>query len=185
MDHLIAAAGGFLLAGGPSPPGSGGRKQLGTADSREGRALALLEPPRRRIGRVFLHCSASDDEALAGDRLVAEVRAWHLARGFSDVGYHFLVDKRGSVMPGRGLEKAPAAQKGHNAGTIAIMVHGLEEFPKPALDACRDLCRSINEACEGRITYHGHCEVSAKPCPVFDYSALLGLDRFGRMPAGD
>jgi hypothetical protein len=85
-------------------------------------------------------------------------------------------------MPGRHLEKTPAAQKGHNAGTIAIMVHGLETFTELSLDACRDLCAEINEACEGRITFHGHCEVSAKTCPVFDYKGLLKLDRLGRMP---
>jgi hypothetical protein len=130
-----------------------------------------------------MHCSASDDESLAGDRLVGEVRAWHRARGFSDAGYHFLIDKQSKIMLGRDLAKTPAAQKGHNTGTIAIMVHGLEDFPQPMLNACRDLCGAINEAYEGRITFHGHCEVSAKTCPVFDYTALLGLDRYGRMPA--
>jgi len=183
MEHPTAAVtGGFLLSGSRSHTDSTGGKKVGTALDR---TAILFAPPRRRVGRVFLHCSASDVESLTGSRLLAEVRDWHRARGFSEVGYHFLVDKQGSVMAGRDLEKTPAAQKGHNAGTIAIMVHGLTEFRWPALNACRDLCRSINEACEGRITYHGHCEVSAKICPVFDYTALLGLDRFGRMPAAD
>lgn len=183
MEHPTAAAtGGFLLSGNrPQTDCTGGIK-VGTA--LDGTAT-VFELPRRRVGRVFLHCSASDAESLTGSRLLAEVRGWHRARGFSEVGYHFLVDKQGLVMPGRDLENAPAAQKGHNAGTIAIMVHGLTEFRGPALNACRGLCRSINEACEGRITYHGHCEVSAKTCPVFDYTALLGLDRFGRMQAAD
>lgn len=142
----------------------------------------MFERPRRRVERVFLHCSASDGDSLAGRKLVETVRAWHLARGFSDVGYHFLIDKHGEVLTGRNLEKSPAAQKGHNAGTIAICVHGLSEFPQPVLHACRELCRSINEAWWGRISFHGHCEVSAKSCPVFDYKGLLGLDRFARMP---
>jgi len=143
----------------------------------------MIKTPRRCVNRVFLHCSASDDESLSRNRLVEDVRAWHRARGFSNVGYHFLIDKQGKVSPGRDMEKMPAAQKGHNTGTIAIMVHGLELFPQPMLNACRDLCSAINETYEGRITFHGHCEVSAKTCPVFDYSALLGLDRYGRMPA--
>ncbi|MCK5622388.1 MAG: N-acetylmuramoyl-L-alanine amidase [Alphaproteobacteria bacterium] len=145
--------------------------------------MTMFKKPERHVDRVFLHCSASDDESLSGNRLVEEVCAWHRARGFSDVGYHFLIDKHGDVLPGRDIEKTPAAQKGHNTGTIAVMVHGLEDFPQPMLNACRDFCGAINEACEGRITFHGHCEVSAKTCPVFDYTALLGLDRFGRMPA--
>lgn len=86
------------------------------------------------------------------------------------------------MLPGRGLEKTPAAQKGCNTGTVAICVHGLESFSQAALDACRYLCAEINEDYDGRITFHGHCEVSPKACPVFDYKGLLSLDRFGRMP---
>lgn len=138
--------------------------------------------PKRRVDRVFLHCSASDDTVLLGEHMVDEIRRWHKARGFSDVGYHFLIDKMGEVMAGRSLEKTPAAQKGHNTGTIAIMVHGLEKFPPNMLEQCRLLCAEINEACEGRISFHGHKEVSSKECPVFDYRNLLQLDRFGRMP---
>lgn len=141
-----------------------------------------FERPRRRVERVFLHCSASDDVSLSGDKLVETVRHWHWARGFSNVGYHFLIDKQGAVLPGRGLEKTPAAQKGRNTGTVAICVHGLESFSQAALDACRYLCAEINEDYDGRITFHGHCEVSPKACPVFDYNGLLSLDRFGRMP---
>lgn len=137
--------------------------------------------PKRLVDRVFIHCSASDAD-LSGDKLVSTVRKWHLARKFSDVGYHFLIDKSGSIMAGRSLELSPAAQKGHNTGTIAIMVHGLTDFPDVMLDACKGLCEQINEAYEGRISFHGHCEVSAKTCPAFDYKGRLALDRFGRMP---
>lgn len=142
----------------------------------------LFEKPERQIDRVFLHCSASDDEFLEGEGLVGTVRNWHLARNFSDVGYHFLIDKLGKVMLGRDLEKIPAAQKGHNTGTIAIMVHGLTDFAPASLTACHQLCKQINTVYEGRISFHGHCEVSSKSCPVFDYKSLLNLDRWQRMP---
>ncbi len=143
--------------------------------------MTMFEAPKRRVDRVFLHCSASDDPILKGPKLVTTVREWHLARGFSDVGYHFLIDKAGAVLDGRSLEKTPAAQKGHNTGTIAIMVHGLSDFPEPMLAACADLCRQINAAYSGRISFHGHCEVSAKSCPVYDYKELLKLDRWNRV----
>lgn len=149
---------------------------------RNGPAVAI-NSPRRPIDRIFLHCSASDDPALAGEKLVDEIRVWHRKRGFSDVGYQFLIDKEGVILPGRDLERIPAAQRGHNGHSIAVMVHGLEEFPDNALSACGRLCAAINRAFEGRVTFHGHCEVAPhKTCPVFDYRGLLGLDRFGRMP---
>lgn len=142
----------------------------------------MFKKPKRHVERVFLHCSASEMD-MSGQAMVDEIRRWHKARGFSDVGYHFLVDKNGKVMTGRRLALNPAAQRGHNTGTIAIMVHGLEKFPPNMLEQCRLLCAEINEAYEGRISFHGHCEVSAKTCPVFDYRGLLQLDRrWGRMP---
>lgn len=137
--------------------------------------------PKRHVERVFLHCSASEID-LEGLTLVAEIRKWHRARKFSDVGYHWLIDKTGRRLPGRHIENVPAAQKGHNRGTIAIMIHGLTDFPQVMLDECKALCEEINEAYKGRISFHGHCEVSPKTCPVIDYKSLLELDRFGRMP---
>ena len=142
----------------------------------------MFEKPKRRVERIFLHCSASDAGTLAGDYMVEEIRRWHRARGFSDVGYHFLIDKAGEIMVGRPLENIPAAQKGHNRGTIAIMAHGLEDFPDVMLAEAKALCAEINEAYRGRVSFHGHCEVSRKSCPVFGYRELLELDRFGRMP---
>jgi len=137
--------------------------------------------PKRHVERVFLHCSASEI-GLEGSALVAEIRKWHRARGFSDVGYHHLIDKSGRQMTGRNITKIPAAQKGHNTGTIAIMIHGLTDFPDSMLDALKVLCGEINKAYAGRISFHGHCEVANKTCPVVDYKTLLKLDRWQRIP---
>lgn len=145
---------------------------------------AWYRPPQRSISRVFLHCSACDHEGpgFAGEALVETVRGWHLDRGWSDVGYHLLIDRAGLIATGRDLERTPAAQKGHNTGTIAIMVHGLSDFSDVSLRSCADLCAAINVAHGGRLSFHGHCEVARKRCPVFDYVGLLGLEPDGRMP---
>ena len=142
----------------------------------------IFERPGRNVERIFLHCSASDEETLEGDALVGTIREWHLARGFQDVGYHFLIDKQGKIMKGRDIQMMPAAQKGHNAHTIAIMVHGLTGFTSESLNACHYLCKQINVAYKGRVSFHGHCEVSNKTCPVFNYKGLLNLDSWQRMP---
>ena len=137
--------------------------------------------PHRRIDRVFLHCSASDDP---NHDDIRTIRDWHVnGRDWEDVGYHYFIRKDGTLEAGRPLERPPAAQAGHNAGTIAICLHGLSEerFAEGQYRTLIDLAREIDEACTGRITFHGHCEVSAKSCPVFPYRAVLGLDRDGRM----
>ncbi len=140
-----------------------------------------FQKPAREIDRVFLHCSASDREAHDD---VAVMRRWHVDdRGWDDVGYHYFIQKDGTVQPGRDLEKTPAAQRGHNTGTIAICLHGLAagRFTRDQYRSLIALCREIDDALDGGVSFHGHCEVSSKACPVFPYRVVLGLDDHGEM----
>ena len=138
--------------------------------------------PSRPVDRVFIHCSASDHPE--HDDVIV-MRKWHLDRGWNDVGYHYFIQKNGNVQAGRPTSRAPAAQKGHNKGTIAICCHGLDEdkFTQAQFESLLELCHEINEAYAGRCTFHGHREVAAKACPVFDYQRVLGLDVKGRLGA--
>ena len=135
--------------------------------------------PVRHIDRVFLHCSASDRPE---DDNAATIRQWHLARGFSDIGYHFYIRKDGTVERGRGIEITPAAQEGQNRNTIAVCLGGLRDFTEFQFQSLRNLCGQIHAAVPA-ATFHGHKEVNpAKTCPVYDYRAVLCLDGDGRMP---
>ena len=137
--------------------------------------------PARHVDRVFLHCSASDNPDHDD---IATIRSWHVnERGWSDVGYHYFIRSDGALQEGRPLERTPAAQAGHNAGTIAVCLHGLaaENFTDDQFRTLTALAREIDEAYAGRVTFHGHCEVSSKSCPVFPYREVLGLDGAGRM----
>ena len=136
--------------------------------------------PNREIDRVFLHCSASPNPE-HGD--VEIIRAWHHQRGWNDIGYHYFVPFGGELQIGRNIEKTPAAQKGHNTGTIAICLHGLykHNFTLNQFETLQKLCKQINNVYGGDVTFHGHSEVSNKACPVFDYKAVLELDSYGRI----
>lgn len=136
--------------------------------------------PKRPIFRVFVHCSASDNEQHDSPETMHK---WHLERGFKEIGYHYFISKDGRIWEGRDIEKTPAAQANHNLNTIAICCHGLkkDKFTKAQEVSLRALCMAINKAHKGGITFHGHCEVAAKSCPVFDYKSWLKLDAHGRM----
>lgn len=136
--------------------------------------------PSRPVTKVFIHCSASDNPAHDN---VATIDAWHKARGWSGVGYHLFGRKNGDGEVGRSLEKSPAAQGGHNRGSIAICLHGLNEskFTKAQKHWLIGVCAQINQAYGGAVTFHGHREVAAKECPVIDYSSILKLDDDGRL----
>jgi peptidoglycan hydrolase-like protein with peptidoglycan-binding domain len=140
----------------------------------------IFKKPRRRVDRVFIHCSASDNPKHDN---VATIRRWHLARGFNDIGYHFFIHKNGKISKGRPIEKTPAAQRGHNTGTIAICLHGLQKtkFTKAQFKAIRALSIDINNAYFKNVSFHGHKEVSAKACPVFNYKKVLKLDKYGSL----
>jgi hypothetical protein len=142
----------------------------------------LFKKPKRVIRRVFLHCSASDRPEHDD---ISVIRSWHIGspRFWDDVGYHYFIKRDGTIQKGRNLEKTPAAQAGHNTGTIAICLHGLEKdrFSQAQFDSLRFLCALINNLYKGGVTFHGHCEVSSKSCPVFDYKNVLMLDAKGKM----
>lgn len=141
--------------------------------------LPFFTAPKRSIKRVFIHCSASDNPKHDD---ISVIRKWHLERGFSDVGYHYFIKFDGTIQAGRPIEVSPAAQEGNNANTIAICLAGLtvEAFTQAQFDALRGLCSSIHRALPN-VTFHGHCEVSPKSCPVFDYRKVLDLDVNGAM----
>ena len=51
-----------------------------------------------------------EDSRSAEDKM-AECKSWHLDRGWSDIGYHYLIDRDGTVTEGRPIEKSGAHAK--------------------------------------------------------------------------
>jgi hypothetical protein len=162
--------------------------------------FSLIKPadfraPARKVTRVFLHCTDSDNEHLVGVGLAAEVNRWHLANGWAGIGYSFIVDKAGAISTGRPLDIQPAAQLGPdglgNVATIAISTHLSKMWTEAELVATRELVRAIDAAYAARgeeITVWGHTEIDPRPCPVYPWRQVMGLDagrRFGRMPFSD
>ena len=139
----------------------------------------MFQKPKRKVHRVFIHCSASNH---AHHDNIATMKSWHLARGFRDVGYHFFIQKDGTLEYGRDIEKTPVAQKGHNLNTLAICMHGLKEknFTEAQFETLKKLAQQIEHNYEN-ISFHGHCEVSKKACPVFNYKKVLDLDKYGSL----
>ena len=136
----------------------------------------LFTKPKRAIRKVFIHCSASDNPEHDDVKVIAK---WHKLRAMNGVGYHYYIQKDGTIQKGRDLERIPAAQAGHNTATIAICLGGLEKFTEAQFKSLVTLCRLIHGAIP-TVTFHGHCEVSKKACPVFDYRRVLGLNAEGQ-----
>lgn len=127
----------------------------------------------RKIDDIIIHCTAT---AEGRDVSVADIRRWHKARGFVDVGYHYVVYLDGSVHEGRPLAQVGAHCRGHNAHSVGVCyVGGLAadgRTPKDtrtarqrvALEALVQLLR-LNFPGAG---VHGHNTYAAKACPCYE-----------------
>lgn len=135
----------------------------------------MFKKPKRAVSKVFIHCSAASRVTVDAK----EVDLWHKQNGWAGIGYHFFIKTDGTLEKGRDLERIPTAQSGHNTGSIAICLNGLlvSDFTEAQFNTLRALCKEIDNEYKKKITFHGHCEVSPKTCPVFDYKKVLKLTK--------
>lgn len=83
----------------------------------------------RKIDEIIIHCSATIE---GKEYDVEDIRKMHKERGFSDVGYHYIILLDGKQQNGRSIVKAGAHVKGHNSNSIGICyIGGLDENKKP------------------------------------------------------
>jgi hypothetical protein len=136
----------------------------------------------RPISEIIIHCTATRADWWADKttaQKVAEVRKWHVeGRGWSDIGYHFLIDRDGTVKEGRPVERTGAHVKGHNTGTIGISLfggHGGEKdgsfednFTVEQGEALRRLVSRLQAEHGPNLKLSGHHEYANKACPCFD-----------------
>ena len=127
----------------------------------------------RSINRVILHCSATPE----GRKVTAkQIRSWHLARGWTDIGYHYVIGLDGTIESGRDISKPGAHTRGYNADSIGICyIGGTDADGNPCNTltanqhlAIRRLCRSLCRVLNRPLQLHAHKEFSAKACPSFD-----------------
>ena len=149
----------------------------------------------RHLDTIFVHCTATRAEWWqdhGSSEKAAECKKWHLDRGWSDVGYHYFVDRDGTITEGRPIEVTPAAQKGHNTGSVAIALWGghggdqddkFEENFTPEQDrALRKLIAQLRMEYPSIIKVRGHNEVSPKMCPCFKVTPWLNSAETAKKP---
>jgi N-acetylmuramoyl-L-alanine amidase len=126
----------------------------------------------RKITEIVLHCSATRQGVDIG---INTIRQWHLARGWRDVGYHYVIKLDGTIQNGRDISVAGSHVEGHNATTIGICyVGGLNEIGKPADTMTKaqetvflKLVKQIR-AEHSYLPVKGHNDyTNAKACPSF------------------
>ena len=134
----------------------------------------------RPINEIIVHCTATQANWMANRTLaarIAEITLWHKARGFSGIGYHYLIDRDGTVAMGRPLDVIGAHVRGHNTGTVGISLlggHGSsaddrfdDNFTMAQDKALRELIGTLRARFPSISRISGHNEYAAKACPGF------------------
>lgn len=127
---------------------------------------------------IVVHCAATPE----GKPFTAkDIDRWHREKGWSGIGYHFVVELDGKVVPGRPLGAVGSHVAGQNSTSIGIVyIGGVTADGKKAKDtrtpaqkaALLDLLKGL------RIVYptakiQGHRDFPgvAKDCPSFNAKA--------------
>jgi N-acetylmuramoyl-L-alanine amidase len=89
-----------------------------------------LKKSKRRIDKILIHCSATPE---GEDLTVEQIRKDHKAQGWSDIGYHYVIYRDGSIHEGRdvNLQGAHCGDNGGNIGSIGVCyIGGVEKRRK-------------------------------------------------------
>ncbi|MDX1565520.1 MAG: peptidoglycan recognition family protein [Phycisphaeraceae bacterium] len=129
--------------------------------------------PMSGVGRITIHHEGYkpvwfSDVASTRDRLEL-IRKSHRSRGWSDIGYHFILDRGGRVWEGRPVRYQGAHVRSNNRHNIGVMVLGNFERQKPSAAQLRTLPQFIAKLrrhykVEASKIYT-HRELVATSCP--------------------
>lgn len=146
--------------------------------------------PRSRTDYLVVHCSATPPKLDIGAN---EIRGWHKAKGWADIGYHYVIRRNGSVEPGRPENQVGSHVKNHNSNSLGIcLVGGTDARQKPqdnftpaqwaSLQTL--LMRLLAKYPGAKILGHRDFPDVHKACPCFDaikWAQGLGLPAAPRM----
>ena len=145
---------------------------------------------KKRISNIVVHCSDSEWGS------AAEIRRWHLERGWRDIGYHFVIlngvirpdyyvdTLDGNIEVGRQLDGDPfidenevgAHTLGYNENSVGICLIGVNGFSAPQIGALLKLLLHLSKLhkVENQAVL-GHYETEnagGKTCPNINMSHI-------------
>lgn len=128
-----------------------------------------------KIDYIVVHCSESPE---GRPDTAEDIRRWHVkGNGWSDIGYHFVIELDGTIKEGRPLDKIGAHVKNFNNRSIGVCyVGGRERNSKKAKDtrtpaqkaALVQLLTLLSDKFPGAKIVGHHDLDKGKACPSFD-----------------
>jgi hypothetical protein len=137
----------------------------------------------RQVSRIILHwLGEGDSRNYVSQSSVDGIREYHTKiNGWSDIGYHWLIDRNGILYEGRPEDIVGAHTFGANTGSIGInLMYGTKdkiltsETIGTLIDLLRKLCKKY-DITPSKDTIIGHSDIMATECPGIAYNYLPGI----------
>lgn len=124
----------------------------------------------RNITKLIVHCSATPNDR---NITVEEIRSWHLARGWSDIGYHYVISRDGKILCGRPVGIAGAHCQGHNFDSVGVCLVGDDEFNPVQFKALQNLYAMLKGFYPDMKAFGHRDFTDLKTCPNFEVKDYL------------
>lgn len=131
----------------------------------------------RPVELIVIHCA---DTPPGMDIGAKQIREWHLDRGWSNIGYHYVIRRNGEAEVGRDEAEVGAHAYGHNARSIGICLvgggGGAVDYTAAQWDTLKALVMRLKEKYKHfGVRVCGHNDLDhKKTCPNFNVKAWAG-----------
>ena len=129
------------------------------------------------IKQLIVHHSASPRNVTT-----AQIRHWHTnptpeGKGWSDIGYHYIIEGDGKVEYGRPISRIGAHCRGYNRESLGVCVVGNNTVPEhkwsmQQVAVLQDLVYGLRLVFP-KLTVRGHNEYANTLCPGVDIQQIL------------
>ena len=134
-----------------------------------------LNRDMKLVNKIIVHCSDTDKEEHDN---IEWLRELHLAKGWSDIGYHFFIDKKGHIFDGRPITKSGAHCTGQNLRSIGVCLSGRKNFYETQFRQAHFLITGLMKSYKierANVQPHNYF-TPLKTCPNFSLEKIWVFD---------
>ena len=122
-----------------------------------------------QILKIVIHCSDSNDDR---DFTAEDIHRWHIERGWSGIGYHYVIRRDGIIEAGRPEYWQGAHVYKHNVNSLGICLIGRNVFTPEQFYTLYEKIKELKKKYVGAEVFNHYELDNKKTCPNFNVHAM-------------